>query len=71
MAVVAKFQATVAEAGRVQMYPVYGGSPENDEFFAATPGGEINLQILNPKAMAEFQAGVEYYVTFERAPKAS
>jgi hypothetical protein len=41
-----------------------GGSPENDRFFAATPGGEIKLSTVNAAAAAAFALGGEVYVDF-------
>lgn len=53
--------------GTVHLLPVYSGSKENDEFFKYTPGGQIDLTIMNPNAMAQFEEGKEYYVDFTPA----
>ena len=49
--------------------PVYDKDPEseNGRFFAATPGGNINLPIVNANASKEFEVGAEYFVTFKKA----
>jgi hypothetical protein len=39
--------------------PVTGGSPENDQFFKYTPGGTVELSILNPDI--KFDVGTDYY----------
>ncbi len=44
--------------------PVYGGSEENDQFFAATPGGSISLSVIRGQ---HFEPGKEYYVDFTPA----
>lgn len=42
--------------------PVMGGSPENDAFFKASPGGEIMLRIVNDNVI--FEVDKVYYVDF-------
>ncbi len=44
--------------------PVYDEDPEseNGKFFEATPGGKIELSILNQAAFDNFESGKEYYV---------
>lgn len=44
---------------------VTSGSPENKMFFAATPGGQVRLDVLSSEA---FEVGREYYLDFEPAP---
>ncbi len=51
----------------VHMSPVYTGSEENKQFFAATPGGVITLYCLNEMALSKFETGKEYYVDFNPA----
>ena len=51
----------------VELYPVCDGSPENKSFFAATPGGRIELGCANLKAVEQFEEGKEYYVDFTPA----
>jgi hypothetical protein len=45
--------------------PVYGNSPENKEFFAATPSGEVKLGSVKADL---FVPGKEYYIDFTEAP---
>ncbi len=51
----------------VYLYPVYSGSEENKKFFASIPGGNLNLNVLNDAALAQFEQGKEYYVDFTLA----
>jgi hypothetical protein len=53
--------------GGVILAPVTGSSPENQSFFEATPSGRIEFDTINEGALAEFEPGVSYYVTIERA----
>lgn len=53
--------------GHVTLSPVYSGSEENKQFFAATPGGSIQLNVINPSAFAVFEHGKEFYVDFTEA----
>lgn len=46
----------------VKMYPVHSGSEENKSFYQYTPGGSLDLQVLNPEAAKMFQPGKEYYI---------
>lgn len=67
MSVRAKFRCAKVDEGSVRLEPVVGGSPENESFFAATPGGQIELAIVNKSALLLFEIGEEYYVDFSRA----
>lgn len=51
----------------LKLQPVSGGSPENEAFYAATPGGHIELATVNADAVAEMQLGADYYVDFTPA----
>ena len=52
---------------QISLCPVYSGSDENKQFFASTPGGQIQLYTTNPAAAAAFEQGKEYYVDFTPA----
>lgn len=41
--------------------PVYSGSDENKQFFAATPGGAFQFYTVNQAAANQFEMGKEYY----------
>jgi len=58
---------TPCEVQTITLHPVTGGNTENEQFFAATPGGQISLNCLNPKASAGFELDKEYYVDFTKA----
>lgn len=51
----------------VFMSPVYGETPENKSFFAATPSGDIRMTIKNEVAAKAFEPNKEYYVDFTPA----
>ncbi len=55
------------EGFEVVLYPVAGGSKENEQYCKYTPGGVCKLSILNEAAARQFEVGKEYYVTFEQA----
>ena len=55
------------EQKTVFLSPVYSGSEENKQFFAATPGGQISLYVINPAGFATFEQGKEYFVDFTLA----
>lgn len=65
----AKFVCTFKDVHNktVHLAPVYGGSEENRQFFAATPGGTISMHCLNEQAFAAFEQGREYFVDFTPA----
>lgn len=70
MSVVAKMKCTEnspSGGGRkVVLYPVVGGSTENEQFYKYTPSGECRLEILNESAASEFEVGKEYLITFKQ-----
>lgn len=47
--------------------PVYTGSPENEEFFKYTPGGNLSFYTVNKSAAAVFELGKEYYIDIKEA----
>lgn len=54
--------------GQVVLFPVTRGE-ENREWASASPSGKIELTILNQLAVDEFEAGVEYFIDFTKAPQ--
>lgn len=54
-------------SGAVTLIPVVAGSPENESFYRFTPGGKIELTILNAPALAFFEKGEEYYGDFTKS----
>lgn len=65
----AKFKCDYRRDAYVALSPVYSGSEENKAFFAATPGGQILLHVVNESAAVQFVEGQEYYVDFTPAEK--
>lgn len=53
--------------GTVHLQPVTSGSDENKAFYAATPGGKIELGTVNEEALKQFNIGDEFYVDFIKA----
>jgi hypothetical protein len=47
-----------------EFVPVAGGSPENDEFFASTPSGQLKLSTIREN---HFTHGKLYYLDFTEA----
>jgi hypothetical protein len=52
---------------KIELYPVYGNSPENQVFWEATPGGHLTLEVVKENAAAYFEVGQEYYIDFTKA----
>lgn len=46
------------------MFPVVGGSPENDNFYKLTPGGNVMLSTINLSAAEQFVVGEEKFIVF-------
>lgn len=68
----AKFKVTSiteSEGGlkTANLQPVTGGSPENESFYKWTPGGQIQLSVLNPEVAKDFVPGRAFYVDFTPA----
>lgn len=57
------------EAGHLSFRVAYGDTPENKEFFAATPSGEARFWTVNKAAQDYFEPNEGYYVTFTKAKK--
>lgn len=51
----------------ITLSPVTDGSEENKSFFKYTPGGQINLSVVNDSASRQFEVGKHYYVDFTPA----
>lgn len=51
-----------ADGFYICLYPVTGGSTENDQFFQYTPAGRLDLSIVNPDAAQMFEPGKTYYI---------
>lgn len=73
MAVVAKFYVTSitrshpeAPAAQINMGAVCRGAA-NSEWASATPSGSLVMTVRNDAAIAQFEAGKEYYLTFTEA----
>ena len=47
------------EGFQIFMSPVINGSPENEEFYKYTPGGQLSLGTVNPKAAEQIVEGKE------------
>lgn len=55
------------QGGTVYLHPVINGSPENDQFYKYTPGGNLTLSTINGRAFEQFHLGEEYYIDISRA----
>lgn len=55
------------EAHTVHMDPVLQNSDENKKFWSATPGGKLEMYLLNPEAAKQLELGKEYYIDFTPA----
>lgn len=51
----------------IELQPVISGSPENEAFYAATPGGVVNLVTVSDEAGKQFELGAEFYIDFTKA----
>ena len=58
---------TPHETALIKMSPVSSGSPENQEFFKYTPGGDITFYTVNKAAADQIEQGQEYYVDITKA----
>ena len=56
------------EIKTIKMSPTYDSNPEseNGKFWAASPGGELSLNCVNPKAVEYFELGEDYYIDFKK-----
>ena len=63
-------QSIPTPARSIQMSPVFGnGDPdhENTKFWKASPGGRLELNVVNAAAVEAFEVGKEYYIDFTPA----
>lgn len=55
----------------IHLAPVYGNANdpknENNQFWDASPSGQIELGTVNPAAASYFELGGEYYIDFTKA----
>lgn len=50
-----------------KLSPVHSSSDENKQWSQFTPSGQLTMTITNPEAYEQFEVGVEYYLTIEKA----
>jgi hypothetical protein len=63
-------QSIPTPARTIIMSPVYGGGDpnhDNTKFWRASPGGRLELQVVNAPAAEGFVVGKEYYLDFTPA----
>lgn len=53
-----------ADGGSVELHPVTSENEENKKYFRWTPGGVIQMSVLNRDALNQFVPGKAYYVDF-------
>lgn len=58
----------VPEVQAIKLVPVTQGSEEDKKFYAATPGGSVDLQVVNAETGTYFELGQAYYLDFTKAP---
>lgn len=56
-----------AEVQAIKLHPVSQGSEEDKKFYAATPCGCVDLQVVNAEAGNYFELGQAYYLDFTKA----
>jgi hypothetical protein len=61
------FVTKSTETATVSLSPVFGNSEENKKFFKYTPGGKIEMQVVNHETADKFTPGKEFYVDFTEA----
>lgn len=60
-------KAFYSGSGKLVLFSVTSGSPENDEFFKWTPGGQIELHVVSHETLNLFGIDDEFYVDFTPA----
>lgn len=66
----AKFRVVSVEGQTTKLQVVYGGSPEDNTYAAATPWGELTLVVNNPAVEGFFVVNAAYYLDITPADKA-
>lgn len=61
------WDSSKGEIHSIKLEPVTSGSEENKAFYAATPGGSVQLDTLNESAGKQFELGKSYYLDFTEA----
>lgn len=58
---------------QVTLAAVYSSDPSSPNFVwsKASPSAQLSITISNPTARGHFKPGVEYFVDFSEAPKAT
>ena len=59
-----------SEVQTIKMTPVFANNDpnhENSKFWAASPGGSLLLNCVNPEAVKQFELDREYYLDFTPA----
>ena len=50
----------------IVMIPVWGNGKDNADWSKATPSGKLEMVVTNPEAVAQFELGADYIMTFEK-----
>ena len=50
---------------RIEGFPVYQGSEENEKFFHFTPSGKLELGTINKEAADQLQPGTDVMITIQ------
>lgn len=58
---------TFANGASIKMHPVQSGSEENKKFYQYTPGGTLDLMVINAETAKQFIPGKEYYIDISLA----
>lgn len=57
-----------SKSEEVSLGAVYANSPENKEWAASTPSGQLAMTISNPNAFGQIVAGREYFIDIIEVP---
>lgn len=61
------YKTVPAKVTTLTLNPVYANNDpnhENSKFWAASPGGRLELNCVNPEAVKQFEVGKEFYIDF-------